>query len=306
MKLFALFIAGFAAIGVYAQETPQPAFEFLSRFPHIRDFTISEDQDEAFFTVQSPNEEIAVIACMKQQEGKWLEYEIVPFTGQYRDIEPFLAPDGLRLYFSSDRPLKDGVEVPKDYDIWYVERKDAGSSWSAPVNLGAPVNTSGNEFYPSLSTNGNLYFTSDAMTMLSKDDIYCSKWEGGKYTAPVPLDKAVNSAGYEFNAYISPGEDFLIYTAYGRKEGFGSGDLYISQKDAKGNWKEAMNMGEKINSAAMDYCPFYDVKTNTLYFTSKRSAIVPGQFMSMKDFLKIADQYENGLSRIYKVTWKGV
>ena len=54
----------------------------------------------------------------------------------------------------------------------------------------------------------------------------------------------------------------------------------------------------------MDYCPFVDAKTNTLYFTSKRSEINNSNegFSSLQDFLKNMKKYENGLSRIYKTT----
>ncbi|WP_321538323.1 hypothetical protein [Flavobacterium piscinae] len=47
---------------------------------------------------------------------------MVSFTGKYKDLEPFLSTDGLKLYFASNRPLTESGE-PKDFDIWYVERK---------------------------------------------------------------------------------------------------------------------------------------------------------------------------------------
>ncbi len=284
-----------------SQTVPVAAFDFLSGYPHVRDFALSAAGDEAYFTIQSPNEEIAVIACVRLKEGQWSKPEMVSFTGKYRDIEPFLAPGGLRLYFSSDRPLGDSVSV-KDYDIWYVERKDLKSAWSPPVNLGKPVNTANNEFYPSVTQSGNLYFTSDAMTAFSKDDIYYSLWDGKKYANPVRLGSEINSDGYEFNAYVSPDEKMMIYTAYGRKDGFGSGDLYLSKRDSKGAWGAAVNMGATINSKQMDYCPFLDLSKHMFYFTSKRSTVEAKSFETMDAFLEEAGKYENGLSRVYKVS----
>ena len=61
-----------------------------------------------------------------------------------------------------------------------------------------------------------------------KDDIFVSKWENGKYTEPVSLSDSINSDGYEFNAFIAPDESYIIFTAYQREDGFGSGDLYMS------------------------------------------------------------------------------
>jgi hypothetical protein len=299
-RLFTILLS-LALHSLIAQTNPEPAFDFLKAYPHVRDISMSKDKDEAYFTIQSPNEEIAAIAFVKKENGNWTAPQLVNFTGNYRDIEPFLSKDGLRLYFSSNRPIADTSKKTKDYDIWFVERITKNSDWLKPVNMGPPINTNHDEFYPSLSNSCNLYFTSDAPDSKGKDDIYVSKWDGKFYTKPVALDSTINSAGYEFNAFVSPNEDYLIFTAYARKDGLGSGDLYISFKDEKGNWQQAKNMGATINSAYMDYCPFV-ANDGILYFTSKRSTIKTQTFNNIKDFEKEINKYENGWSRIYKVS----
>jgi hypothetical protein len=122
----------------------------------------------------------------------------------------------------------------KDFDIWYVEKKD--SKWDEPKNLGETVNSSTDEYYPSIALSGNLYFTAAYKNSVGKEDIYVSILENGKYATPVPLDTAVNSKTFEFNAFVSPDEQFIIFTSYGRKDGKGRGDLYMSTKDASGKW----------------------------------------------------------------------
>ncbi|HEX5625454.1 MAG TPA: exo-alpha-sialidase [Saprospiraceae bacterium] len=282
---------------------PEPVFDFLTRFDHVRDFCLNPTQDEAYFTIQSPNEEIAVIVFSKKTNGQWVEPKLTSFTGTYRDIEPFITPDGLRLFFSSNRPLVKGDAPKADYDIWYVKREINNGPWSEPIHLEGPVNTLHNEFYPFLSKNGNLYFTSDANHESSKDDIYYSAWGGKAYGKPILLDQQINSPGYEFNAYISPDEDMLIFTAYNRSGGMGSGDLYLSRKDSLGHWTSSYNLGNTINSKYMDYCPFWDAANQLLYFTSKRSTVTPKTFLSLLAFEQVAGQYENGLSRLYKVAF---
>lgn len=282
----------------------EPAFEFLSNYHHVRDFTISSDQKEAYFSIVSPNEKLSAIAFMKKVKDKWSKPELVSFTGKYKDLEPFLSTDGLKLYFASNRSLTENGE-PKDFDIWFVERKNTASEWSAPVNIGSPVNTAADEFYPTVARNNNLYYTSDSDKSMGKDDIFMSVWNGKKYENPIRLDENINSKGYEFNAYISPDENFLIYTIYGSPDGLGSGDLYISFKDADGRWKKSFNLSA-FNSESMDYCPFYDASTQTLYFTSKRSLPTTKSFQNIKAFETEIQQYQNGLSRIYKVSLKDV
>lgn len=283
-------------------ESVKPAFKILREYQKIRDFTMTSDGKEAYFTIQSPLEEVAVIALIRKKGEDWTEPEIVTFSGQYRDLEAFLSPDNLRLYFVSNRPLNESLTEPKDFDIWYVEREGPGSEWGKPVNIGLPVNTEHNEFYPAITKSNNLYITSDRPDSKGQDDIFFCAWNNDQYSEPVSLSEAVNSDSYEFNAYVAPDESFLIFSGYNREDGYGSGDMYISFRDSENNWSAAVNLGENINSKYMDYCPFVNLRTGTLYFTSRRSSIQPiNNIQSMEDFKNVTNIYENGNSRIYMV-----
>ena len=80
------------------------------------------------------------------------------------------------LYFTSNRPLNPTDNTPKDYDIWWLEKK--GKEWVGPYNMGPVINSDKDEFYPSLANNGNLYFTRDNGE--TKDDIFVSLFKNGK------------------------------------------------------------------------------------------------------------------------------
>ncbi len=279
----------------------EPVFNSLSNFQNVRDFTLSSNGEEAYITIQSPLSEISVIVEVTKIDNSWSEPKIVSFSGKYSDLEGFLSPDNLRLYFVSNRPLNNKDNKAKDYDIWYVERNNINLEWGAPINLGAPINTSDNEFYPSVSINNNLYFTSDGENTLGKDDIFYSVWSDNTYSDPINLGNSINTVGYEFNSFISPDENYIIFSGYNRGDGQGSGDLYISYKNETNTWGKATNLGKEINSKQMDYCPFVDSKTGILYFTSKRSVFSESNnFQSINDLLMEIDKSENGLSRIYK------
>ena len=276
----------------------------LNEFLNVRDFCISRNGDEAFFTLQSPSTAISQIAVIKKENNDWLGPELLPFCDVFTYLEPFLSSDGNRLFFASDRPLDDSSQEKKDFDIWYVDRPHKEAQWSEPKNMGKSVNSNLDEFYPTLSDNNNLYFTMDAPNGLGKDDIYFSKWEDGHYSEPVLLNENINSDGYEFNAFISKKEDFLIFTKYNEKDGHGSGDLYISKKDQNGKWQKATNMGLPINSKYMEYCPFYDENNQLLYFTSRRETITPKKFKHITDFKSYIQNNPNGLSKIYSTSIK--
>ncbi len=291
---------------LFGQSAPgvQLANEKFTQFYNLRDFTISADNQEMYFTVQSPFQEISQIAWMKKLNGIWTEPELVEFSDRFSYLEPFLSPNNNRLYFVSNKPISKDSTAAKDYDIWYVERANKEDKWSQPINLGAPVNTSYDEFYPTLSQNNNLYFTAVKPDGLGKDDIYFCKWLETGYVSPVLLDTTVNSAGYEFNAFVTQNEDFLLFTKYKTPDGFGSGDLYISSKMPDGRWGKALNLGNNINTEMMEYCPFYDEKNELLYFTSKRNTLKSMDFKDIGIMQNYIMQAENGLSKIYKIPFK--
>jgi hypothetical protein len=279
--------------------------KLFSRFPAVRDLAISPDGKEMFFTAQSILGELSAIVYVKCPDGNCEFAGVAPFSGQWQDLEPSFAPDGLRLYFASNRPLHKDSLVPKDYDIWYVERSSLNSEWKQPVRMDAPVNSEAEEFYPVITSSRNIYFTSDGPGTTGKDDIFIARWNGEQYLKPVPVADSMNSQGYEFNAWVAPDESYMVYTCYNRDGGMGSGDLYISYNN-NGKWSAPKNLGDKINSKSMDYCPL--VFNGELYFTSKRSG-VRNTFQGTPDLLQLINEmnrYDNGSSRIYKVKtdWK--
>ncbi|MFC4721139.1 TolB family protein [Geojedonia litorea] len=273
--------------------------EIVSQFPNVRDLAIAPNGNEIMFTAQSIMGNLSAIVVVKKVGKDWGKPQVAPFSGQHFDLEPFFSQDGLRLYFVSTRPLSPTETEPKDFDIWFVERTSLQSPWSEAKNMGSPINTEHGEFYPSIANNGNFYFTRDQPELKRKDDIYVSTFENGNYSPPKVLPDTVNSDGYEYNAFIAPDESYLIFGAYAREDGLGSGDLYISFKTQTG-WTQAKNLAI-ANSDKMDYCPFVD--TNSLYFTSKldRTRTKHSTPLDMPALLQEFNSYENGLSRLYKI-----
>lgn len=279
----------------------EPAFVELIDLPKVRDCAMNETGTVVWFTVQSPLEERSIIAWMEVINDQWSKPELMPFSDKWNDMEPFLSPDGLHLYFASNRPLHPDSTLAKDMDIWVVDRQSPLGSWSTPRNLGNPVNTAGDEFYPAVAANGNLYFTRKPADSDRMDDLYLSTWTRDGYAPPEPIGDEVNSPGYEYNAYVAPDESYLIFGAYHRPDGFGSGDLYISHRSQDGKWSVAQNLGPDVNSSAMDYCPLIHEFTGMFYFTSRRSQIGIESISGFSDFLQTVQQYENGYSRLYRM-----
>lgn len=270
-----------------------------------RDFALSPDESELFYTMQSPLGYFQTIVYMKKDaKGFWSKPEIAPFAGVFTDLEPAFSADGKRLYFASNRPISG--DKPKDFDIWYVEKQNG--QWStSPINLGAPVNTTGNEFYPSITKSGNLYYTATYKNGVGREDIFMASWKDGKYIDAVPLDTAVNSKVDEFNAFVSPDEDFILFTSYGRKDDMGRSDLYISQKDPSGKWMPAKNVS-LLNSNRIDYCPFVSFDKKKLFFTSERNMLKQSYEtkIEIEALKKIFSSPQNGSGDIYWISFEKV
>lgn len=241
--------------------------DFISTGMDERDITISPDKNLILFS-KTFNRKINAIMVVEKKKKGWSSPSVASFSGKYKDIEPAFSPDGKKLFFASNRPMKN-EDKPGDFNIWYVDKKN--NKWNDPVCLDETINTEKNEFYPSISKSGNLYYTCGYKDSLGKEDIYLSRLKNGKYQKRENLGKNINSRYFEFNAFIDPDERYIIFTSFGRKDGMGKGDLYISFKDESNNWTKAINMGPEINtSESLEYCPFVSFDKKSFFFTSNR------------------------------------
>lgn len=233
-----------------------------------RDFTISPAGDEIFFTIQHPKFISSTIIRLTKKNGNWGKPEVASFSGLYRDLEASFSPDGNTLFFSSDRPI-DGMRPKRDFDLWEVSRGPNGQ-WGKPQNLGNTVNSDKNEFYPSVAKNGDLYFTVEAPYGKGSEDIVMCKKNVTGYDPPISLPEDINTKFDEFNAFIDPDEQFIIFSSYGRGDDLGKGDLYISHKGDNGNWMPVKHLPVPINSTSLDYCPYVTPDKKYFIFTSNR------------------------------------
>jgi hypothetical protein len=267
-----------------------------------RDFTISPRGDEIFYTLQQPRFVTSTILHLTKINGKWGKPKVAPFSGKYKDLEAAFSPDGQTIYFSSNRPLKNDLPK-KDFDIWRIKRTARGT-WGEPENLGPLVNSDKNEFYPSITRSGNLYFTVEAAYGKGSEDIvFCKPTANGAYTKPESLPEDINTKYDEFNAFVDPDEQFILLSCDGRPDDLGRGDLYISRKDKAGNWQPVKHLPAPINSAMTDYCPFVTWDKKYMVFTSGRLTpqLVDGKTKTYPQLKAMLSGSGNGWDDVYWV-----
>lgn len=275
---------------------------FISGRFNERDFTMSSSGDEFYYTVQHPRTGYSVIMQCIRKNGAWNQPEVVSFSGTYKDLEPFLSTDDQTIYFSSNRPIVEG-ELKKDFDLWYVKRNVDG--WGEPIHLGPIINSDKDEFYPAVSRNGNIYFTSKRDDA-NKEDIFVSYFQDGTHQTPQAVSAAINTSFDEFNAFVSADEDYIIFSSFGRSDDLGRGDLYISFKSENGDWTPSMNLGENVNSSFLDFCPFVSADGKYLFFSSDRfdrNMFNQHERITWEKFVEISDAAQNGSSNIFKISF---
>jgi hypothetical protein len=193
-----------------AQQSPEPTPQLFG------ENVISTGDDEShpeftpdgktvYFLKNTPSFSHYTIVISHEQNGKWTTPEVAPFSGQFSDADPSITADGERFFFISTRPVNGTSK--EDTDIWMM--KKVGENWSAPEALTA-INSETNEWFPTVSKNGNLYFGSERSGGKGRCDLYCSRLVDGKYGAPENLGDPINSAASEVEPFIARDESYLI------------------------------------------------------------------------------------------------
>ncbi|MEP6613962.1 MAG: hypothetical protein ABJA76_18800 [Mucilaginibacter sp.] len=201
------------------------------------------------------------ICSSKMINGAWAKPAVVNISGRWRDTDPFIAPDGKRMFFISNRPA---AGMPQDkpqpnFHVWYAERLK-GDEWSTPHYLDTAINTKAASNYGiSVNRAGDLYFCSRDREGHAGMSSYFSKWLGDHFDKPKLL--ALRGSEEVQDPFIAPDASYLIFES--------GPDLYICYKNGDG-WSPAENLGPKVNNGDSNSSPCISPDGKTLYYSSSR------------------------------------
>jgi Tol biopolymer transport system component len=117
-----LFVAAFLS-NATAQQSTLFGANIISTEDDEFGITFSPDGTTCFFTKRTPSTISSgtyVICYSRFINNKWTTPEIAPFSGRYKDLNPFISPDGSKLFFISNRPGPGKTAM--DGDIWMVKK----------------------------------------------------------------------------------------------------------------------------------------------------------------------------------------
>jgi hypothetical protein len=170
------------------------------------------------------------------------------------------------------------------------------SAWTAPINLGAPVNSTFADAGAAISKDRlSLYFHSNRTGTLGSTDLWVSQRgsEDDPWGTPVNLGNAINGLSVESVPALSRDEHWLFFNS-DRLGSLGGTDIWVSYRQHVHDpfdWQPAVNLGAGVNSPSMDAAATYfeneDGSAAQLFFHSDR----PG---SSATDIYVSERFPNG------------
>lgn len=184
--------------------------------------SISTDGLTLYFNSNRSGDYDIYTSVRTTKDDSWGEpVDLGPTVNSARaDYSPWISPDGLELYFVSDRAGGYGHA-----DIYVAKRLSPSDPWGAPVNLGIPVNSEYKETLLCLSPDGRLLLFSDDMAPPARPSGYGGgdMWMARRaslsdpWETPVNLGPKVNGPSEDWQPRLSPEGDMLYFCA--RRDG---------------------------------------------------------------------------------------
>ena len=184
-----------------------------------------------------------------------------------------ISPDGLSLYFDSDRPGGYGKR-----DIWVSQRASVDEPWGTPQNLGPNINTPSNDSAPFVSLDGHrLYFHSNRPGGFGGADIYVSRRHNKRddfgWQPAENIGSGVNTSAQEQQPCVFEDDVTGIVTLYfnsNRPGGPGGDDIYASELQSDETFGSAALVLE-LNTPGEDSGPSISRDGLEMFFSSDRS-----------------------------------
>lgn len=223
--------------------------------------TFIEKADVNIYDVDIAKAEITACNAAKELMANPIQIKPVNMGKQINDDNPNIYP-----VVSGNDSVLVFVSQLKFYDAVLFSKRKSNGEWGAPVNI-IPQLGVDNKCYPtSLSFDGRVLYLYRNQDF--GGDIYVSYYIDERWTPITKLNKNINTKYWESHACISKDGHTLYFTS-NRPGGYGGLDIYVTKKNAKGDWGIPENLGPKINTPLNEQSPFITMDNEKLFFSSQ-------------------------------------
>lgn len=191
----------------------------------------------------------------------------------YDDYWPSITADEQTLSMTVLYGKLEGSTVNMGIHEEIYQSQKIDGEWTKSQNIGAPMNTPGNEGAQNYSFDGRYMFfvACDRRTGLGGCDIYYSIKSGDNWSNPINPGEPLNSKWWETSPSFSASGNELFFSS-NRPGGKGKKDIWKCQvkigEDGRLNFSEPINLGHQINTEEDEFSPFIHADNKTLYFSS--------------------------------------
>lgn len=257
------------AIGLSAGYEPLAWYQLGLTCQKMEDYAGAADALEHFIASNPKRQELRARAEHHLKNARFAEKAVkhpkpfhpAPLSDAVNTAEseylPALSADGDYMIFTR--------RVNGQEDFFISEKTDTGWATATPAEQ---LNTPLNEGAHAISADGRtlVYTGCNPRAGFGGCDLFYATRDGDTWTTPQRLGPAINTPAWEGQPSLSA-DGRSLYFASERKGGYGGRDIWVSYLGAKG-WGDPVNLGDSINTAGNDECPFIHADGQTLYFCS--------------------------------------
>jgi outer membrane protein OmpA-like peptidoglycan-associated protein/tetratricopeptide (TPR) repeat protein len=252
----------------YGEKAPLDTYLYLAIAYHIND---------------SLEKAISLFNDVKDRLGDQDVFRVDYIDNQIRDCryaiemkkKPLTIVSELMVPWLKDYPGACNPVISKNDSVFIFTQKREGSTrilcsynkdgWKNPVDITRQLGGYDRFYSNSITGNGKIL-------VLYMDDggdgnLYFAERKDSTWTKIKSPGKNINSIYWESHGFITP-DGNIFYFSSNRPGGMGELDIWVSERNEDGTWKNPVNCGDVINTAFNEDTPFFDPATNALIYSS--------------------------------------
>jgi Tol biopolymer transport system component len=178
----------------------------------------------------------------------WTAPVVAPFSGEWMDIEPAMAPDGSYLVFVSNRPATPGgkpldgtfggqVHPGRGGNLWRVDLRGARS---VAERLPDAINRDSSIYGPAIGRDGTVYFMGHG-PKAGKSQLYAARFRAGRFLLPEPLPFS-DETTMDCDPAIARDGSFLVFSSGRAPTPAKQSGLFVSRAE-RGGWSTPIPLG---------------------------------------------------------------